>query len=51
MPFGMVSGVGRVMGVLDGGGEHQRGRGSFGINLGCPTVTNGDFVAQLCGSV
>jgi len=28
MPFGMVSGVGRGMGVLDGGGDHQRG--SFG---------------------
>ena len=30
MLFGMVSGVGRLMGILDGGGERQRGRGSFG---------------------
>ena len=43
MPFGVVSGVGRGMGVLDGGGDHQR-RDSFGVNLGRPIVTNGDFV-------
>ena len=29
MPFGMASGVGRGMSVLDGGGDHQRGSGSF----------------------
>ena len=29
MLFGMVSGVGRGMGVLDWGGDHRRGRGSF----------------------
>jgi len=29
MPFGVVSGVGRGMGVLDEGGDHRRGRGSF----------------------
>ena len=45
MPFGMVSGVGRGMGVLDGGGDRPRRRGSFGVNLGRPIVTNGDFVA------
>ena len=28
MPFGMVSGVGRGMGVLDGSGDH-RGEGQF----------------------
>jgi len=28
--FGMVSGVGRAMGVLDGSGDSRRGRGSFG---------------------
>jgi len=43
--FGVVSGVGRGMGVLDGGGDHRRGRGSFGVNVGHPIVTNGDFVA------
>ena len=34
MPFGMVSGVGRGMGVLDGGGDHRRGRGSFRDEFG-----------------
>ena len=29
MPFGVVSGVSRGMGVLDGGGDCQRGRGSL----------------------
>ena len=36
IPFGTVSEVGRVMSVLDGGGDHRRGRGSF----------RGDFVAS-----
>ena len=34
MPFGLVSGVGQGMGVLDEGGDRQKGRGSFGVNLG-----------------
>jgi len=29
MPFGVMSGVGFSMGVLDGGGNCRRGRGSF----------------------
>ena len=41
MPFGMVSGIGRGMGVLDGGGDRRRGTGSFGVTLGRPIVTNG----------
>jgi len=45
MSFGMVSGVGLGMDVLNGGGDHQRGSGSFGVNLGHPIVTSGDFVA------
>jgi len=28
--FGMMSGVGQGIGVLDGVGDRQRGRGSFG---------------------
>jgi len=36
--------------VLDFGGDRRRGRGSFGVNVGRPIVTNGDFVASLCGS-
>jgi len=35
MPFGVISGVGFCMGVLDFGGDRHRGRGSFG----------GEFVA------
>jgi len=30
MPFGVVSGVGLGMGVLDFGGDRRRGRGSLG---------------------
>ena len=35
----------RGMGVLDGGGYHRREMSGFGVDLGRPTVTNGDFVA------
>jgi len=31
--------------VLDGSGDRRRGRCSFGVNLGRPIVTSGDFVA------
>jgi len=41
----VVSGVGREMGVLDAGGDRQRGRDSFGVYMGHPIVTRGDFVA------
>ena len=34
MPFGMVSGVGRGMGVLDFGGDRRRGRDRFGGEFG-----------------
>jgi len=34
MPFGVVSGVGRLMGVLDGAGNRGRGSGSFGGKYG-----------------
>jgi len=44
MLFRMVCEVSRRMGVLDNG-DRQRGRDSFGVNLGCPIVTNGDSVA------
>ena len=51
MPFGVVSGIGLGMDVLDFGGDRPRGRGSFGgMNLPRPIITNGDFVASLCGS-
>ena len=32
MPFGVVSGVGLGMGVLDFGGDRRRGRGRLGVN-------------------
>jgi len=38
MPFGVVSGVGLGMGVLDFGGDRRRGRGSLG----------GEFAASHC---
>ena len=50
IPFWVVSGVGLGMGVLDFGGDRRRGRGSLGVNLRHPIVTNGDFVASLCES-
>jgi len=34
MLFGLVSGVGRMMGVLDRGGDCLRGMGSFGGEFG-----------------
>ena len=36
--------------MLDRGGDRRMGRGSFGVNVGRPIKTNGDFVAQLCKS-
>jgi len=49
MPFGMVSGVGRGMGVLNGGSDRRRRRGSFGVNLGFghSIVTNRDLATRL----
>jgi len=46
MPFGVVRGVGRGTGVLDGGGDRRRGRGSFGVNFGRTIVTNGAFATR-----
>jgi len=39
MPFGMVSGVGLGIGVLDFGGDHRREGAVLGVNLGCPIVS------------
>jgi len=46
IPFGMVSGVGRGMGVLDGGGDCRGERAVLGVNLGRPIVTNGAFATR-----
>jgi len=35
------------MGVLDAGGDCQREGSVFGVNLGRPIVTNGDFATKL----
>jgi len=43
MPFGVVNGVGGAMGVLDGGGDRQRGKDSFGGKCGASHYN------QLCG--
>ena len=40
--IGMVSGVGRGMGLLDGNGYRRR----EGEVLGHPTATNGDFATR-----
>ena len=39
MPFGVGSGVGLGMGVLDFGGDCRRERGSLGVNLRRPIIT------------
>jgi len=43
MLFGMVSGVSRMMGVLDEVMIIEVGGAVLGVNLGHPTVTNGDY--------
>jgi len=48
VPFGVVSGVGLAMGVLHFGGDRRREEPVLGVNLGHPTVTNGDFAEYLC---
>jgi len=50
MPFGVESGIIRGMGVLDGVGYHRREGAVLGVKLGRPIVTNGAFVAYLCGN-
>ena len=47
LPFVMVSGIGREMGVLDGDGYSRREWAILGLNLGRPIVSNGDCDAAL----
>ena len=42
MPFGVVSGVGRGMGVLDRRGDRRREGVVLEVNLGRPIVTSKD---------
>ena len=44
MQFGVVSGVGRRMGVFDGGGYHRREGAVLVVNVERPIITNGAFV-------
>ena len=44
MPFWVVNGVIRGMGVLDGGSDRRRERTILGVNFRRPVVTDGDFV-------
>jgi len=43
MPFRIVSGVSRMMGVLDGVVIVEGEGAVLGVNLGHSTVTNGDY--------
>jgi len=43
MQFGVMSGVGRGMGVLDGVEIAEEEEAVLGVNVGCPIVTTGDF--------
>ena len=47
MLFGVVSGVGREMSVLDGVVIVEGEGAVLGVNLGRPIVTNGDFATRL----
>ena len=47
MPFGVVRGVGRGMGVLDGGGIVEGEGAVLRVNLGRPIVTNGALATRL----
>jgi len=51
MTFGVVSGVGRGVGVLDWAGDCPREGAILGVNLRRPIVTNGDPVVQLFSAV
>jgi len=47
VPFGVVSGVGHAMGVLDGRWLSSKGKEGalLKVNVGRPIVTSGDIVA------
>jgi len=51
MPFRIVSGVGRGMGVLDGGGDCRRGKGSFMDEFGASFATRSSQITlRTCSS-
>ena len=47
MPFGVMSRTGPGMGQVVRFGDRSTGRGTFGANIGCAVVTNGDFTAYV----
>ena len=47
MPFGMMNGVGRGMGELDGDGYRRTKGAVMVLNFGRPIVTNGNFATPL----
>ena len=50
MPFGIIGRTSSGMRQVVGFGDRSTGRGTFGANLGCAIVTNGDFTAYVCRS-
>jgi len=49
MPFGVVSGVGIGMGVLDFGGDRPRGRGSLGGEFAASNYNQWGLCCVYCG--
>jgi len=47
MPFRMVSGIGRGIGVLDGVIIVEREGAVLGVNFARPIITNGDYATRL----
>jgi len=46
MPFGIVNGVGRRMGVLDGGGDRRREGAVLGVNVCIVVLSHWPHVAE-----
>ena len=47
MPFSTVGRTGPSMKQVVGFGDRSTGSGTFGANLGCAIVTNGDLTAYV----
>ena len=48
MLFSIIGWMGPGMKQVVGFGDQSTGRGTFGANLGCAIVTNGDLLLQRC---
>ena len=51
MPFGVMSGIGLGMDVLNFGGDHRRGRGSFGGEFGSSHCNQWGLCCVVCVEV